>query len=276
MTVTVELVSGGLDSFLASKFLKDPTFLFIDYGQSYISLEEKAVGNLYPNVQKIKVSGFPDMNHDDYYVPARNLMFATMALRFGTNICMAGVADEICADKSPAAFKDMTEILNRQARGNVRVFSPFWKHTKAEAVKKYLELGFSPDDLLKTVSCYDGKDNSCLDCQACFRRWVALKVNGINTERPTERIIREYGLRDLHVMSLKRIMTIFQAIESDGSVIHFTDLNDAIDGKKPDDTSAYNVLVTSSKFNQKIYELLVSTNTGYDSIIWEVEQESMK
>src|SRR5512135_1926370 len=156
---TVVMVSGGLDSFLAASRHPKAVQVFVEWGQPYLELERRAVAELYPAAKIVKVEGAPIP--DDFYIPARNLMFATLGVRFGTDICLAGMRDEMCADKSPEAFQDMTNVLTKHCKKATRVFSPFWNMTKAEAVRDYLKSGGDPGLLQKTVSCYSAGQAPC-------------------------------------------------------------------------------------------------------------------
>lgn len=170
------LVSGGIDSYITWNYLYRPTPLFVDYGQPYLDIELEAVTKLYPSFEKIKIEGIKELNPDKIFVPARNLMLASLALRYSNSIALGGVKDEKCKDKSPYAFKMMSSILSEFNNDNVTVFSPLWHLTKAQAVGEYLQTN-SADPLHDTISCYSQR--LCNDCESCFRRFVALAHNNI-------------------------------------------------------------------------------------------------
>lgn len=186
------LVSGGIDSFIAWNFLGRPATLFVDYGQKYINIERAAIDKLYNNCHHIKLDGAAQLP-DQVFVPARNLMLATLALRYSTNIALGGVRDEICRDKSPSAFRIMSKVLSKFNATDVIVTSPIWHMTKSQAVKYYVDnfpndVGF----LSNTVSCYS--DHICNDCDSCFRRFVAMASNGIieQDRLPNDNIVRKF------------------------------------------------------------------------------------
>jgi 7-cyano-7-deazaguanine synthase in queuosine biosynthesis len=220
------MVSGGLDSFLAANQFPKAKRVFVEWGQPYLELERRAVALLHPGAEVVRVDGAPIP--EDCYIPARNLMFATIGVRFGSEICLAGMRDEMCADKSPDAFRDMTDILTKQCKKPTRVFSPFWNVTKAEAVRSYLAKGGDPELLCQTVSCYGSGQKPCLDCEACFRRFVALASNGVPVPRPTEAVVRAYGLNRLVSAPAATVHDTLRALHLSGSPVHALELTEDI------------------------------------------------
>jgi len=220
---TAVMVSGGVDSFLAAQRYPDAVRVYVNYGQAYDPLERRAVRDLYPGAAEVDISGMAPLG-TDYYVPARNLMLATVGVRFADEICFAGMRDEQCPDKNAEAFADMSRILTSHSKRPVRVFSPFWDLTKAEAVRAYLQSGGDPSGLLRTVSCYEGTDGSCGACEACFRRFVCLRANGLDVPRPSDSVIREYGMRLLHSFSSRRRLSTLAAVASDSTPVVRADL----------------------------------------------------
>lgn len=186
----VLLASGGLDSFITWNYLDKPKVLFVDYGQKYVNIERNAVAKLYHDFEFVKLDGICALE-DKIFVPARNLMLATLGLRYSTDIAFGGVKDETCKDKSPLAFKLMSNILSKFNERQVIVFSPIWHMTKTDAVKYFID-NFDKELLKDTVSCYSEK--ICNSCESCFRRFVALASNGlIEQDRlPTDEAIFKF------------------------------------------------------------------------------------
>ncbi len=231
----VLMVSGGLDSFLAASHFPSAKKVFIDWGQPYLSMELEAVADLYPDAHRVTIGGIPGVDSTDPYVPARNLLFACLAARFGTRICFAGMRDEMCADKSPKSFREMSRILTDQCRQPMEVFSPFWGLTKSEAVASYIHDGKDPDVLARTISCYGSGSSPCLDCEACFRRFVALVSNGVMVPRPSSRVVGSYGLHRLNHVPIPSAHSILVALHLTGTPIVPVPVEDVADcvGKSP-------------------------------------------
>lgn len=215
------LVSGGLDSYITWHYLNKPTIIFVNYGQPYFDIEKAAVYKLYDNIQEININGLGSLK--EIYVPARNLMLASLALRHSNIIALGGVKDEKCRDKSPKAFKIMSTVLSMFNKKEVTVFSPIWHLTKSQAVKWYIEQDLDVSILHSTVSCYSTGLNQepCNDCESCFRRFVSLAVNGVINENrlPTERIIKSY-IKRLRLQPYNRDKEIIQALKSINEPIH--------------------------------------------------------
>lgn len=218
------LVSGGIDSYIAWKYLNKPYTLFIDYGQPYINIEEKAVDILYPNTHKVKLQNLPSLNNNKIFIPARNIMLASIAIRFSSIIALGGVKDEICKDKSPLAFKKMSLILTEFNDNTVTVFSPIWHFTKSEAVKYHLDM-YGEDGLRDTISCYSA--SRCNNCESCFRRSIALASNGIieKDRIPTNKIIKQF-INNIHIQPRLRLLDIVIGLRNFGFTINIVDAKD--------------------------------------------------
>lgn len=120
------------------------------------------------------------------YVPFRNGLFlsaaAAIAISKDCGIIMYGAhADDAAGNAYPdcsEVFKNaMNEAIWEGSGHQVRVEAPFVNHTKAEVVKKGLELK-APYEL--TWSCYEGHDKPCGVCGTCRDRAAAFAANGVS------------------------------------------------------------------------------------------------
>jgi len=217
-------VSGGIDSYVCWEKTNRPHAIFIDYGQPYLDIEENAIDILYGDkVEKIKISPLPELKQ--VHVPARNLMFCTIGVRFSDTIYLAGVKDELCSDKSPAAFRNISKILSDHSGFKVIVHSPLWGYTKSQAIAEYIKLGFDTKKLLQTVSCYS--KNICNNCDSCFRRVIALACNNIvdRSRVPTDEIIIE-NIRKIHTMPKSRVLDIIRGLKNIGIPLKICKIDD--------------------------------------------------
>lgn len=119
------------------------------------------------------------------YVPFRNGLLlstaASIALSKECSIIYYGVHSD---DAAGAAYPDCTEVFNdamntaiyEGSGKQLHIEAPFVSCTKAEIVKKGLELGV-PYEL--TWSCYAGNDEPCGKCGTCIDRENAFTANGI-------------------------------------------------------------------------------------------------
>lgn len=207
------LISGGIDSYLASIFaLTDNTKLvFINYGQKYAKYELNACENLYDDFDIINI-GESCVELDNNYIPSRNLYLALSVVNryYPDEILISGLKDDNCADKNKNSFKEFSEIITKYSKKEIKVFSPFLNNTKGELISRYLSLGYSVKKLLSTFSCYEGY--KCGNCAACFRWYVALESNNIYTgmNLSTE-IISKYlnSIENYDIDRKKRIISLF-------------------------------------------------------------------
>lgn len=118
------------------------------------------------------------------YVPFRNGLFlssaASIALSHGCSKIMCGAhADDAAGAAYPDCSLDFVNAMNQAiylGSGNqLTIEAPFVSLTKADVVKKGLELGV-PYEL--TWSCYEGGEKPCGKCGTCIDRQRAFELNG--------------------------------------------------------------------------------------------------
>ena len=118
------------------------------------------------------------------YVPFRNGLFlssaASIALSHGCSKIMYGAhADDAAGAAYPDCSLDFVNAMNQAVylgSGNqLSIEAPFVSLTKADVVKKGLELGV-PYEL--TWSCYEGGEKPCGKCGTCIDRQKAFEKNG--------------------------------------------------------------------------------------------------
>ena len=208
---SVLCLSGGLDSTVAYFYLKSKNpsdemmCVYVDLNTKYTNKEITVLEELRRKfgVETFIVRG-PDMGRYDAdqtgYVRFRNLFLAELAAQYGTNIWIVGVKGDKVVDKSPEAFRIMTDLLNEVSDidrdGPVKIDSPFWTLTKAELVKLLLRLEGKDRafDILQTSSsCYHPTLLHCGECPSCFRKWIALEAAGIPSVSWFRADIRKYN-----------------------------------------------------------------------------------
>lgn len=119
------------------------------------------------------------------YVPFRNGLFlssaASVALSHDCSKIIYGAhADDMAGAAYPDCSVQFVEAMRASIElgtgGQLTMDAPFVSATKAEVVKKGLELG-APFHL--TWSCYEGGDKPCMKCATCIDRMAAFEANGI-------------------------------------------------------------------------------------------------
>lgn len=125
------------------------------------------------------------------YVPARNTIFLSFALAlaektesgdifFGANqLDYSGYPD--CREEYIRAFEQMANLATRagvEGRSEIKIHTPLIHMTKAEIIKKGLELGL---DYSLTWSCYDPTPEglACGLCDSCQLRLKGFKEAGL-------------------------------------------------------------------------------------------------
>ncbi len=118
------------------------------------------------------------------YVPFRNGLFlssaASMALSLGCSVLYYGAHhDDWAGNAYPDCSKEFVDAMNRAISegtgGELSMEAPFVMWSKADIVKRGLELGV-PYEL--TWSCYEGGAYPCGVCGTCIDRNRAFELNG--------------------------------------------------------------------------------------------------
>lgn len=211
----VALVSGGLDSAICLALAKDQGFdcyaLSFNYGQRHgaeleaarrvataigvrqhkiISIDLRQFGGSALTDDAIAVPLTASEQIPVTYVPARNTIFLSYALAWaevtesyhifiGVNaVDYSGYPD--CRPEYIQAYQAMARLATKAGvEGRpVRIHTPLVHLTKAEIVKKGVELGV---DYGLTVSCYqaDAKGRACGVCEACRFRAEGFEAAGV-------------------------------------------------------------------------------------------------
>jgi len=140
-----------------------------------------------------KGRGLEEMSHGIpiTYVPARNTIFLSFALAWaevlgasdifiGVNaLDYSGYPD--CRPEFIRAYETMANLATKagvEGRQRLKIHAPLMHMTKAEIIRKGLELGV---DYGLTSSCYDpSRDGApCGECDSCILRQKGFRENGI-------------------------------------------------------------------------------------------------
>ncbi len=207
------LVSGGMDSCVTTAIAKQENdeiaFLHISYGQLTEKRERKAFNDIadFYNVEKrlevsieylakIGGSSLTDKNIEvseadleskeipTSYVPFRNANMLAIATSWaevlGANSIYVGAVSEDssgypdCRPEFYAAFEKTIEVGTKPDT-NIKIKTPIIKLSKAEIIKKGIEMG-APLHL--SWSCYRSEDLACGTCDSCALRLRGFEIAG--------------------------------------------------------------------------------------------------
>ncbi len=133
------------------------------------------------------------------YVPARNTIFLSFALAWAETLAISDIFIGVnaldysgypdCRPEYIAAYERMANLATKEGvegRQDVRIHTPLIDLTKAEIIRRGLELGV---DYGLTLSCYDPSPSSeaCGQCDACLLRLRGFAENGIPDPAPYTR-----------------------------------------------------------------------------------------
>jgi len=187
------LFSGGLDSYIAWHLLDKPTPIYFRLGHRYQEAEMTTMDRLEAENPGLQVKRddrlyLGDKELPDAHLPLRNaLLLTTAAAVYQPDIIYIGaLRGESSRDKSRRFFRNTGKQLSFLLGQRLVVQAPFIGHTKTDLVKAFLKKYPEGGDALRlTFSCYTytiphSRFKGCGRCMACFRRWVALSLNGID------------------------------------------------------------------------------------------------
>lgn len=222
-TDQILLFSGGTDSFIAWRYLKRPPVLYVDLNTKYSVTESRNVRDL-ANKYKMDLTideclSLKDQEADDAsgFVPHRNTFLSLIASFYANRIWFAGLKSDVVVDKNPEYALEMSQFLTKQLQHRARsvvVDSPFWNYTKEDTIRWLIAhegQQFAESMLKDTFSCYSKAYTHCGECQACFRRYVALKLHGIKEDFAKDPLV---GCREIIVT--KYIPEMIKSIQGSG------------------------------------------------------------
>ena len=189
------LYSGGIDSLIAWYYLNYPDCLYVDLGTKY-SVEEQ--WNLIaPEGMKLKTithKSWGIYEFEDAWLPMRNALLTMLAAAEGadTIYLVAQKGEQGIPDRSPQFFEDMSRFLTLHNKREIVVEPVFPHMDKQEMVKWYLDQGYDPGRLVRAFSCYS-RESPCGRCSACWRKFIALTVNGIKCDHIFRNDVRMWG-----------------------------------------------------------------------------------
>ena len=197
------LFSGGLDSYIAWHYLDRPKTLYCNLGHRYAPHELETVKKLIPATIIDDRLNLADWELRDATIPHRNVFLAMIASHYDKDVILVVQQGEMeIPDRSVKFFNEIAEWIGFLDDNVVTLSSPFFKMTKTEMVKWYIDEGLDVETLISTRSCFSPGDFPCGDCAACFRRWVAFTNNDIEEHYVSD--ITKFSLIQDYIFRMKQ------------------------------------------------------------------------
>jgi len=186
----VQLYSGGLDSVALRHLWRPDTLLYVDWGGRYCAPERARL----PAGTWVVELPLARWEREDTVLPLRNLFFVAVAAESwpgeDLEVALGSVDGDQVLDQAPRFAQLASGLLTYlwgpqkwTAGRTVQVVQPLRPMSKDKMVAAYLRAGGDPGALVASYSCHQAPaEGTCGACVACCSRWVALKVNGIDTE----------------------------------------------------------------------------------------------
>jgi 7-cyano-7-deazaguanine synthase in queuosine biosynthesis len=193
----VVMLSGGLDSYLAYRWAeaqgRDVLGIWVDLGQPYRDKELAAVHSFGIPFRSIKCDILRDEwgnvpTPENQIIRARNGLLAMIGALYGQEVWIVALEGEMhpyMLDKNAAFFEASGKYFEQIIGESITVTTPFADKSKADLVKWALANGITVEEMSRTVTCYDPSLKACGRCSSCFKRWIAMSLNGIEEPHTT-------------------------------------------------------------------------------------------
>lgn len=190
----VLLFSGGLDSVALWHLVGRPPAVYVRLGHRYENEEVRTIRELEATVPGLRVDITSGPLIGQYeapggHIPHRNLtLIACAAAHYAgaDEILLGALLGEASPDKSRRFLRATSAALSASEHRRVRVSAPAHRWTKTGLLRRFLAAEPRAAEIIAcTRSCYSPGGQECGQCQACFRRSVALYHCGLTDRRPT-------------------------------------------------------------------------------------------
>lgn len=196
-----------MDSHIAWLMYPDWQPVYVVHGSENQENELGALQDLHradPRFGYEVVKGNRLIAEPDGHIPYRNMLLLTNVLAaypHASAVAYGALLGEGSGDKSRRFVKRLEKVYQASEGRKVRVLTPLSRWTKAQALRRGLELP-GGDLLDRTISCYHGY--GCGRCQACFRRGIAEYLCDLRSTPPALPTETKGGLATLRANKLTR------------------------------------------------------------------------
>ena len=211
------LYSGGLDSRIMWELAKrnnpndEIKLVYWDHGQPVARREIETLPNEV-EIRKVDWLNLPEQElvhqrgrrEGKIMIPGRNLALAVLTacqdlpdeLWIGA---LHGETHEKGTDKNYTFLTMLQDTLNYvigpflESKISVKFPLEEMGLNKMSAVSWAIEVGISPEELLKTRSCHSSTTDRCGNCIQCFKRYCAFGMSGFKEEYDVHPLMSEFG-----------------------------------------------------------------------------------
>jgi 7-cyano-7-deazaguanine synthase len=182
------LLSGGLDSIMAYRFLGSPRSIYFHLGTrgmskeiaslAWVSTQEWARDTVEHSTE-LDLGAWEQTNG---YLPYRNALLVLLAAERDPVVCVAQV-NEWAPDKNIRFWASLASLMDHMTAGSTqgvsrrhRIVTPFVRYTKGDLLLAYRRRFGRPETralLQQTWSCYEAGDVHCGVCSGCVQRAAA-------------------------------------------------------------------------------------------------------
>ncbi len=196
---SVLLYSGGMDSLIAWYYLHEPATMYIDLGHKYAHKEIQSINLLPPRPVTYRSHYGEFFEESDAHIPGRNLYLAMYAAACGYDLIhlVTQAGEQSVPDRAPEFYSTASIALSSAFGRQIVVENVFPVLHKHEMVRWYLGAGHPDIHLRVAWSCYNPPDSGMLECGACgacFRKYIALEYNDVNTTGLFAHDIHQWGM----------------------------------------------------------------------------------
>jgi|GEM_PF-7016735 len=192
----VILLSGGMDSMILWKTMKNidnKIALFVDVGQKYARRELEVVRKFVKKEDLIIASKKIDTPEWEHIIPTRNFVLLLLAEMYCADNgktylgAVQGESPDNKGDKSELFFRLFEELIFLNNRKTIQI-KTMKNKTKNDWLKYYLEISGNDLSILNTITCFKvtvanrKEPAGCGLCQACLRKWIAMKYCRLDTK----------------------------------------------------------------------------------------------